>query len=71
MTNSLGDILSCAIGFVVARAAGFRASLAIFVVTELALLWLIRDNLTLNVIMLACPVEAIKHWQSAGQPAPG
>jgi hypothetical protein len=66
VTNSLGDILSCAIGFLFAKIAGFRLSLALFIATELLLLWLIRDNLTLNVIMLAWPIEAIKHWQSAG-----
>jgi hypothetical protein len=69
VTNSLGDIASCAIGCVLAHRVGFWRSIAVFVATELALLWLIRDNLTLNVLMLFYPVEAIKHWQAAGQPA--
>jgi hypothetical protein len=64
--NSLGDILSCAIGFVIARRLGWRRSLAVFVALELVLLALIRDNLTLNVIMLAWPVPGIRAWQSAG-----
>lgn len=64
--NSLGDILSCAAGFWLARGLGLRWSLALFAVVELALLALIRDNLTLNVLMLVWPVPAIKAWQSVG-----
>jgi hypothetical protein len=70
VTNSLGDIASCSIGFVAARVLGPWRSLALFAATELLLLWLIRDNLTLNVIMLVHPIEAVKQWQSAGQPTP-
>ena len=66
ITNSLGDIASCAVGFWFARAAGFWWSVALFAATELVLLWLIRDNLTLNVIMLIRPIHAIKGWQAAG-----
>jgi hypothetical protein len=61
--NSVSDILVCGLGFMLARQLGFRRSLALFVVTELVLLFWIRDNLTLNVIMLLYPIEAIKVWQ--------
>jgi hypothetical protein len=66
IVNSLADILLCAIGFVLARRLGFRRTLALFVVTEVALAVWIRDNLGLNVLMLIYPIEAVKEWQAAG-----
>jgi hypothetical protein len=61
--NSLADILCCTAGFILARYLGFRRSLALFVVVEVLLALVVRDNLTLNILMLLCPVEAIKQWQ--------
>lgn len=66
--NAVGDVLSCALGYLLARWLGLWKTLALFVATELLLLWLIRDNLTLNVIMLIHPVESIKAWQSVSAP---
>jgi len=65
IVNSLGDILSFAVGFILARYLGFRRSFAIFVITELTLLLWIRDSLILNVIMLIYPIQSIKTWQMA------
>ena len=65
--NSLGDILACGVGFVLARKLGFRRSLALFVATEIILLFWIRDSLILNIVMLIYPIDAIKAWQM-GQP---
>ncbi len=64
--NSLGDILSCFLGFFLARRIGLVWTLALFAAIEIVLLALIRDNLTLNVLMLVYPVQAIKAWQSVG-----
>jgi Protein of unknown function (DUF2585) len=66
IVNSLSDILVCALGFVLARHLGARRTVALFLVTEAALAFWIRDNLTLNVLMLIYPIDAIKEWQAAG-----
>ena len=63
VVNSLTDVLCCVIGFLLARHLGWRRSLVLFVALELALLFWIRDNLTLNILMLTFPVESIKAWQ--------
>lgn len=64
--NAVGDVGFCALGFLFARRFGLRIALGFFIASEIALLILIRDNLTLNVLMLIHPVEAIKAWQSVG-----
>jgi len=66
VVNSLSDILVCGLGFVLARHLGFSRTFALFVLTEVTLAILIRDNLTLNILMLIYPIEAIKEWQAAG-----
>ena len=66
IVNSLSDILVCGLGFVLARHLGFRRTFVLFVLTEVALAILIRDNLTLNILMLIYPIEAVKEWQAAG-----
>lgn len=63
IANSMGDLACCALGFMLAWRLGVRRSVILFVVTELALLVTVRDNLTLNVLMLLCPIDAIKSWQ--------
>ncbi len=64
--NSLADVMMAAIGFGIARLFTIRTSIILILVMEIGCLIWVRDNLTLNVIMLAYPVEAIKIWQSAG-----
>jgi Protein of unknown function (DUF2585) len=61
--NSLADIASCALGFLIARKIRFWKSLGFFLLTELILILTIRDSLIINLIMLLYPVEAIKLWQ--------
>ena len=62
--NSMADIGWMALGFAVARRLPVAATVALAVAFELLTLAVIRDNLTLNVLMLVAPVEAIQAWQS-------
>jgi hypothetical protein len=66
VVNSLADIACCTCGFLLARRLPVRASFAVFVAVELALLAAVRDGLTLNVLMLAWPIQAVKTWQGGG-----
>jgi hypothetical protein len=62
--NSLADIVCCALGFLIAMRLRFWRSLALFVATEVVLLFWIRDSLLLNILMLIYPLDAIKAWQT-------
>ena len=63
VVNSLGDIVACALGFVLAQRLGWRRTILAFVVTELALIFWIRDSLLLNILMLLYPSDALRSWQ--------
>jgi len=64
LVNAAGDILACIAGYLLARWLGLWRSIAFLVVTEILLLFWIRDNLSLNILMLAWPIEAISKWQA-------
>ena len=61
--NSVSDILSMMFGFWLARRLPVWASIVLVVVLEVAVGLIIHDNLTLNILMLIYPFEAIKRWQ--------
>jgi hypothetical protein len=63
IVNSLGDILCCLLGFLIAQRLGFRRAVIAFLALELVLLLWIRDSLLLEIVMLTFPIEAIKAWQ--------
>ncbi len=62
--NSLGDIGCCILGFLIAARVPWKLSLALFFFMEFTLLATIRDNLTLNILMLLYPIPAIRSWQA-------
>ncbi len=65
VVNSLADIAVCGLGFWLAPRLGWRRTLALFILSEVVLLFWIRDGLLLNVLMLLYPIDAVKHWQAA------
>ncbi|GAA4711183.1 DUF2585 family protein [Sphingomonas lutea] len=65
IVNSLSDIGMMALGFLAARKLPLWLSLGLLLALELVPLFVIRDNLTLNVWMLLAPNESLQAWQSA------
>jgi hypothetical protein len=64
--NSVSDILMMAVGFLAARKLPVWAAIALLLVLELVPLYVIRDNLALNVWMLLWPDQAVRVWQAGG-----
>lgn len=64
IVNSLADIGWMAFGFWLASRLPAWATIALAIAFELFTLAVIRDNLTLNVLMLVWPVDAIRTWQA-------
>lgn len=62
--NSVCDILACMLGFWLTSRLPRSATLAWVVTVEVILAFWIRDNLTLNILMLIYPLDAIRQWQA-------
>ena len=63
VVNSVADIGAMAVGFWIAARGRWWTSLVVVLVIEIALAATIRDNLTLNILMLIHPIGAIRRWQ--------
>jgi hypothetical protein len=68
--NSVSDILFAGLGFLFAWRARPWVTVAVILAMEIGTALWVRDNLTLNIVMLLHPLDAIKDWQMAGRPVP-
>ena len=66
IVNSMSDIVAMMLGYWIAKRALIRITVALVLAIEIVLAIVIRDNLTLNILMLIHPFEAIKQWQMGG-----
>jgi hypothetical protein len=64
--NSVSDIVMAGLGFLMAWRLRVATSVTLVVAAEVVMVLLIRDNLTLNILMLIWPIDAIRVWQMTG-----
>ncbi|WEX08806.1 DUF2585 domain-containing protein [Chelativorans sp. AA-79] len=64
IVNSLADTATAVLGFLFARVSPVWVSIVVLIAAELFVAYMIRDNLTLNIIQLVHPTEAISRWQT-------
>ena len=63
IVNSMSDIAAMMVGFWLASRLPVAVVVALVIVMDVSVGYLIRDNLTLNILMLLYPLDAIRQWQ--------
>ena len=65
IVNSVSDTFAMAFGFLLAARLPVLVSASLIVVLEVTVAYFVRDNLTLNILMLLYPLDQIRDWQAA------
>ena len=64
IVNSVADTVAMIVGFLLAARLPAWNTVAVAIALELTLAYMIRDNLTLNILMLVHPLDVVKAWQA-------
>lgn len=64
--NSFADIGWMSLGFWLAMRLPVKVTVALAVAAEIFTAVVVKDNLTLNVLMLVWPLDSVRAWQGAG-----
>ncbi|MFO1202330.1 MAG: DUF2585 domain-containing protein [Tabrizicola sp.] len=62
--NTVCDVLAMVLGFWMASKLPVWATVALIVLFEGLTMWIIRDGLALNILMLVYPLDSVAQWQA-------
>ncbi|WP_333816120.1 DUF2585 domain-containing protein [Tabrizicola sp.] len=62
--NTVCDVLAMVLGFWLASKLPVWATVALIVLFEGVTMWVIRDGLALNILMLLWPLDSVAQWQA-------